>query len=388
MRICLYTDTALPRLGGQEGVVDALARQYQLLGHEVVVLAPYPGRRLRLNDSVLPYPVFRHPCFYSTRYFVSWYRWWLLRLFKAHPFDVLHCHGLHPPGYLASITRHRLNVPIVLTSHGGDVYADSVRLAKPAVKRRIQETLASASALVAISRFTHEGYHELLPDAPEIVPIPNGVHVEEFSASVHRPLKLPGVIRPGNYALFLGRLAFRKGVDTLLEAVVGLPGSGAVQLVIAGDGPERRNLEKQSKRLGLQERVCFLGPVFDAAKVYLLQNAVCTVVPSRLWEAFPLVVLESYAAGTPVLATHIPGLEDIVHPGLTGWQVSESDPTELGAQLRELLAEPQQSSRLSMECRRVAQGYSWRMVAEKHLALYARLLDQKQHQRAREASCA
>src|ERR1700736_3083863 len=98
MRICLYTETALPKMGGQELVVDALARTFQNLGHEVVVLAPYPRRPLRAHDTSFPYRVVRHPRFYSTRHLVSWYRWWLLRLHRAQAFDVLHCHGLYPPG--------------------------------------------------------------------------------------------------------------------------------------------------------------------------------------------------------------------------------------------------------------------------------------------------
>src|SRR5271170_2937557 len=129
MRICLYTETALPKIGGQEMVVDALARRYQALGHDVVVLAPHPRLPLRANDGSLPYPVVRHPRFYSTRYLVSWYRWFLLRLFRKRPFDVLHCHGLYPSGYLAALCKEQLGVPVLVTSHGGDVHRDNVRLA-------------------------------------------------------------------------------------------------------------------------------------------------------------------------------------------------------------------------------------------------------------------
>ena len=94
MRICLYTETALPKMGGQEVVVDALARHFQELGHGVMVLAPHPRLPLRARDQALPYPVMRHPRFYSTRRFVSWYHWFLLRLHRTFRPDVLHCHSL------------------------------------------------------------------------------------------------------------------------------------------------------------------------------------------------------------------------------------------------------------------------------------------------------
>src|SRR5688500_13126854 len=103
MRICLYTDTALPKIGGPDMVVDALARQYQAFGHDVSVLAPHPRRPLRARDEALPYPVERHPRFFSTRFLVPWYRWCLLGHHRRRPFDVLHCHGLYPSAYLAAL---------------------------------------------------------------------------------------------------------------------------------------------------------------------------------------------------------------------------------------------------------------------------------------------
>jgi glycosyltransferase involved in cell wall biosynthesis len=153
MRICLYTDTALPKVGGQELVVDSLARQFQNLGQEVVVLAPHPRGPLQANDRSLPYPVVRHPRFISSRYLVGWYRRWLLQLHRERPFDVLHCHGLYPPGYLGALCRGTLGVPTVITSHGGDMNEGASRLAKSAVQSRQVQAMISADALVAISQF-------------------------------------------------------------------------------------------------------------------------------------------------------------------------------------------------------------------------------------------
>ena len=339
MRICLYTDTSLPKLGGQEMVVDALARQFHALGHDVVVLAPQPRLPLRANDASLPYKVVRHPRFYSTRYFVDWYRWWLLRLYRSQRFDVLHCHGLYPPGYLAALSRPCLPVPVVITSHGGDVFSGNRRLARPVLRQRHVQALASADALVAISRFTEDAYRLLCPQARQVVTIPNGVHLETFAARTARPEGLVPGIQAGNYVLFLGRLKRRKGVDVLLEAVHHLSAQGDVQLVVAGQGEEQLALEAQAERLGLTNRVHFAGRVHGEAKMYLLQNALCMVVPSRLWESFGLVVLESYAAGVPVIATRMPGLEDLVEPGQTGFPVAAESPTELAQALRETLGD-------------------------------------------------
>src|SRR5262249_4861531 len=175
-------------------------------------LPPNPRRPLRPDDPALPYPVVRHLRFFSTRYFVSWYRWFLERLHRRRPFDILHCHGIYPPSYLASLSRHKLGVPVVITSHGGDVYVKNVRLARPVLRQRHIEGIRSAAALVAISRFTREGILRLCPEARGIVDIPNGVQLEPFASRAERPADLDAAIRPDEYAVFVGRLRRRKGV--------------------------------------------------------------------------------------------------------------------------------------------------------------------------------
>src|SRR5215469_11609164 len=127
MRICLFTETALPKVGGQEFVVDALARQFQAQGHEVVVLAQYPRRPCLVEDHLLPYRVVRHPRFVSTWRCIGWYRHFLTALYRKFPFDVLHCHSLHPCGYLGTLCKQRFNASLVITSHGNDVRENSAR---------------------------------------------------------------------------------------------------------------------------------------------------------------------------------------------------------------------------------------------------------------------
>lgn len=386
MRICLYTGTALPKLGGQEMVVDALARHLLELGHEPVVLAPRPRRPVVVEDHALPYPVERHPRFYSSRYFVGWYRHWLLKTHRRYGLDVLHCHSVYPCGYLAALCRARIGVPTVITSHGGDVRWGNARLAKPMVYARHVQALAAAEALVAISRFTAEGYARLCPVAADrIVRIPNGVDLAPYASLARRPEHLPAVIKPGRFVLFLGRLHRRKGVDVLLDAWQQLPATlphGTAQLVVAGDGEEQSSLAEQARQCGIANQVCFVGRVAGDAKTWLLQNALVLVMPSREWEAFPLVLLEAQAAGTPVVGTRIPGLEDLVVPGHTGWLVDAERPAALAATLAEALDRPDRTRALGDRARAAAQNYAWHAITRRHVQLYEHLLAQNSHRRA------
>lgn len=382
MRICLYTETALPKVGGQEMVVDALARQFLDLGHDVTVLAPLPRLPLRPRDETLPYRVERHPRFLSTRYLVSWYRWWLLRLFRRRPFDVLHCHGLYPSGYLGALCKQHLGVPMTITSHGGDVQRDNVRLARPVLRERHVHALRHADRLVAISRFTAEGFAWLCPQHPPIETIPNGVDLTKFATPLPLPASLQGKVRSKSYFLFLGRLKKRKAVDVLLDAMARLDPAKSLPLVIAGAGEENAALIAQTQQLGMQHKVHFLGNTDFPDKAALLQHAFCTIVPSRMWESFGLVVLESYASGTPVIVSALPGLEDLVRENETGLVVPPEAPIELAGAMEFLLDHRPSVPWMGEQARKTAQGFSWRSIALRHVELYQRLIEQQQRKSA------
>ncbi len=382
MRICLYTDTALPKLGQQEMAVDALARHFQKLGHQPVVLAPKPGKRSVQGESV-PYEVVRHPRFLSTNLFISWYRWFLLKQFHRQRFEVLHCHGIHPPAYLAALSREQVPTPIVVTGHDEEMFADNVRPQNPAIVERCVQGLRRADALIAISRFTREGFTRLCPEAaPRIVDIPNGVHQAALTEHAATPPAGFGKLMPGEYAIYVGRLKYRKGVDLLLHAIARAAEVGKAQLAIVGDGDERPFLEILCDQLGIHERVQFFSKSSEAAKSYLSQNARFGVVPSRQPESFGSAVLEGYASGLPMIATDVPGLADLVTPNKTGLLVPPESPDALAAALVRLFADDALVRRMGQAARQVVQQYDWENVARRHLALYEGLLGGRQRMAA------
>ena len=79
-------------------------------------------------------------------------------------------------------------------------------------------------------------------------------------------------------------------------------------------------------RLGLSRQVHFVGQTVGRQKLWLLQNSLCMIVPSRTWEAFGIVAVESLAAGRPVIASQLPGLADLIQPGQTGLLVPPESP--------------------------------------------------------------
>lgn len=374
MRICLYTETALPRIGGQELVVDALARHFSAFGHEVVVVAPRPRHTPPPDDSGLPYPVVRHRPFISSRTFLDWYCWPLARLYWKRPYDVLHCHNVYPGGYVCTRWAALSRVPLVITSHNADIGPGSPLLDKRGVPERMAQVLHRAAAVVAVSPYMERRLRGLCPAGCRVAQIPNGVDFARYANRVPRPAVLPPQIRSGNYFLSLGRLVHQKGGDLLLDAFAAAGRGNDSCLVIAGTGSAEPSLRAQANDLGLSERVHFAGRVEGETKTYLLQNALAAVMPSRSTEGFPLTVLESYACGVPVIGSRVPGLDDVVWPGRTGALVSPESPGEIAQAMSALIAESWLARQWGEEARRVAQDYDWSRVAARHITLFETLI--------------
>jgi glycosyltransferase involved in cell wall biosynthesis len=148
--------------------------------------------------------------------------------------------------------------------------------------------------------------HQLVRMNPAAVVdvIPNGVEPAAFDASA----------TTGDDVVFLGRLEQQqKGLDLLLDAYARAAGRIDGRLLIAGDGPDRTKLERRAARLGIADRVQFLGRITGAPKYELLAGARLVVMPSR-FETFGIVAIEALACGTPVLAFEIPCLRAVLPP--------------------------------------------------------------------------
>jgi len=138
----------------------------------------------------------------------------------------------------------------------------------------------------------------------------------------------------GNYAVYVGRLSEEKGVRTLLDAwrhVDGFP------LKILGDGPLRHELEEQARRGALSAEFLGFRPREDILEV--VGNADVQVIPSECYEGFPIVVLEAYACGTPILASRIGSLDEIVVEGESGIKFEPGNPGDLAKKLNGLVAD-------------------------------------------------
>lgn len=160
----------------------------------------------------------------------------------------------------------------------------------------------------------------------------------------------PAEEAPRTGLLFAGRLAHEKGVDLLIRAAAGL----SAPVWIAGDGPARPELESLARQVGANNAI-FLGFQQPVAVQTLLAQSHALVFPSRWYENGPLVILESYANGTPVIGANIGAIPEFIEEGETGYLFEANNADSLRQVLQQALADPEALQRMGSHARRLVQ---------------------------------
>lgn len=273
-------------------------------------------------------------------------------------FDVGHCWSGWPAGVIGCALSSHL--PYVVSLRGSDVpgYNERLRWLDPLLFRHVARRVWRDAAYVAsVSHSLRRLALETAPGA-DIDVIPNGVDVRLFR---------PGPADSKVDLLFVGRLIERKGVDVLLRAVGDLAREHRqVTLAIAGDGPEKNRLQELSRRLGLGERVTFLGHLERTSLAELYRRASIFVLPA-IRDAMPNAALEAMASGLAVITTP-GGAGDLIHDN--GFVVPPRNPSSIRDAIGCYLADPQLLAAHQARSRALAQSMSWQAVAEHFNAVY------------------
>ena len=203
----------------------------------------------------------------------------------------------------------------------------------------------------------------LCPGAAEKVEvIPMGVELNPTISQRHdSPRK--------KRALFVGRLTPIKGVSLLIEA---LRGQNEVELVVAGDGEQRRELEALARSYSIDAK--FAGRVTARERDYLLSTSDLVVIPSlRLadgrTEGMPVICLEAMAAGRPVVAARVGGLSEIIIDGVNGLLFDPGDAEMLATKLRLLFDDAGLRARIARQGRETALAFAWENVAPRFVRI-------------------
>jgi len=301
----------------------------------------------------------------------------LRRILKELSIDILHTHLTHSTlvGFLATRQRKR---PLFCTSLHSIIF-DSLRgrLSPRAwfMYGGIRTTFSRADRIVAVSKKVADAFQAYSGVPQELITtIPNGVDGDLFRSNEDRTqlrqrLKLP---TDRLMIISVGRLMQEKGHPYLLSAVASIPSRERPVVLIAGDGPDRTDLEAKIKRFALEHDACLLGNRQDVPD--LLAAADLFVLPS-LWEGLSLALLEAMAAGLPCVVTAVGENPEVIETGKSGVLVPPADEPALAEAIRRLLREPLQRKRMGEAAReRFQRHFSLERCVESHETLYRELL--------------
>jgi len=283
-------------------------------------------------------------------------------LSEGQGFDLIDAHYFYPDGVAAVHFGHHLGKPVVITARGTDVNL-SPRYRAP--KRQILRAAQHAAAIVTVSQALKESLVALGVTQEKITVLRNGVDLNHFRPMEQMLLRSKHGLT-GMVWLSVGHLVELKGLHIVIAALAQVPD---VTLLIAGDGPEEVALRQQTHRLGIGERVRFLGAVKHADLCeYYNTSDVLVLASSR--EGMPNVVLEAMACGTPVIATGVGGTRELVTSPEAGELMRERTPAALVEAWYRLCA--RKPDRVST--RRFAERFGWSPTIQAQTALYLRAL--------------
>jgi glycosyltransferase involved in cell wall biosynthesis len=334
--------------GGVVSVVKNLARYLQARGHTVLFFHPgpavflkrrvtklgFPGVQLRVNMPFLRGS--RHTLlrllafpFLFTTGMVQ-----LIWLLRKHRIDIVNLHYLLDNYLYFAICKHLLPIRLVSSIHGRDAFYQERPKDKYSLAFRF---LIHASDLIILPSKTYR--EKLLTAFPGVkdktIFIHNGINPEQFKPAENGQTKH----RAERYILCVAELQEYKAIDVLLHAAKPLLASDrSLTLVLAGDGPLRGELESLASSLGITRQTQFLGTRGAAEIASLMHGCETLVLPSRM-EPFGIVIIEAMACKTPVVASAVGGIPEIIEPEISGLLVEPENPQALTEALRRVLTD-------------------------------------------------
>jgi len=373
MRVCMLTGSFLPRVGGMEYVVHYLSEALSAIGVSVIVLA---HRSSGVVTGPMAYEVlhygYRVP--FSGRLGLD--RWScarrIVRENRRQPFDILHCHNASYPGSIAYAAKRRLGLPLVITPHGEDVQIQTdvgYGLRRdPRWDHIIRRNLGAADRVTTISASIEDDVRAC--GVERISRIPNGVVLERFSGPrtrfLHQMFDLPENTK---IVVSVGRNHPKKGYEIGIRAfakVARTPDLPPVRYVLIGRGVS--DLRGLVEAEGAADEVLLLEHLPQANLALAYRSAHVFFSPA-LMEGLSVVSVEALASGLPVVATRVPGNQDIIAED-NGMLVPSGSEAAMASALTALLTDSELWERLASGSRESALPYDWAAVADRYAEVY------------------
>lgn len=370
--------TCYPTYGGSGAVATELGIHLAERGHEVHFISyAQPFRLTTFHDrlfyhevDVHTYPLFEYPP-YSLSLAVQ-----IHAVARQHDLDVLHAHYAIPHATAAWTAKEMLrhegrDLPIATTLHGTDI---TLVGQDPSFWSITKFSVERSDGLTAVSDFLRDETYRAFECARcDIEVIPNFVDPVVYDRKRHE-CRAAALAEPGEKILMhISNFRKVKRVGDVVEVFARVAARTPARLVFVGDGPERPVALDAAERLGVEDRVVFLGKLESVAE--LLASADILLLPSEQ-ESFGLVALEAMASGTPVIGSSGSGLAEVVEHAETGYLHPVGHVDAMADSARALLDSPGTWARFSAASRRRAvEHFAVDRIVPLYEAFYAEVIE-------------
>lgn len=292
------------------------------------------------------------------------------RLHAEHPFDLVDAQFFFPDGPAAAIVARELGLPLTIKSRGADIHFWGQR---PRALEQMRKAAAGAAGLLAVSEALREDMIALGMPADRIAVHYTGLDRERFhpiERGAARALvsAMPNlqIWSEGPLLVTPGALIPRKGQRLVIEALAQLPDA---RLALAGAGEDESHLRALAKRLGVEDRIHFLGLVDHDVLPHVLCAADVLVLPSAS-EGLANVWIEGLACGTPIVIPDIGGAREIVKDRTAG-RLTARNPQAIAAAVADILADPPSQADVAEHVSR----FSWGRNADALVHFWSNVLE-------------
>ncbi len=280
-------------------------------------------------------------------------------------FDLIDAHYFYPDGVAAVLLGRYFKKPVVVTARGTDINLIP-RYILP--RQMIRWAANNAAGLVTVCEALKRELANLGVEPERIQVLRNGVDLSVFRL-VNRESVRSRLGLHGPTILSVGHLIPRKGHDLVIRALTDLVD---VSLLVVGEGSERLSLESLAKELGVDDRVRFAGSI-EHERMHEIYGAADALVLASDREGWPNVLLESLACGTPVVASRVGGIPEVVQSSAAGLLLANRKPQTIANSVRAILTNPPARA----DTRAYAEGFDWSRTTQGQLDLFSSILGRR-----------
>lgn len=364
-----------PTFGGSGVLATELANYLGGKGHQVHILSyaqPVRFNTLHPNLHFHEVQVESYPLFLYQPYELALSSA-MVEMVIQEDLDLLHVHYAIPHAYAAYMARKILqdrgrDLPVVTTLHGTDITLVGKH---PAYRPAVCFSIDHSTVVTAVSESLKADTLEHFNSQKDIRVVPNFIQIADHHRKA--PSARSRLVKDGEYMIcHVSNFRKVKRVKDVIKVFAKVANELPVQLVMVGDGPERVKCEALAAKLGVANRVNFLGK--STAVTSILNQAHVFLLPSET-ESFGLAALEAMASHVPVVASRAGGLPEVIKNGVTGYLEEVGDIKAMAQRVKDILKDEATHAQFASAARAHAEAFDVEHIAHQYESIYQEVLN-------------